>query len=1271
MTNLPFTSSGPWRFAFLLPLALILNSVSAQEDTTDQPQISSAQRTFVETKVIPLLEARCFECHGDIDEEVGGGLYLTSRKSLLTGGDSGPAIMPGDSAASLIIEAVRYESFEMPPRTRMPKEEVDILVRWIDDGAPWPEDLAKSNRGEERTEFPLEARKQSHWAWHPIVDPEVPQVTHQTWPTDDIDRYILSRLEAAELTPASDTDRQTLVRRLYFDLIGLPPTLQQARQFIDNPAPDQQAIAELVDQLLNSPHFGERWGRHWLDLVRYAETLGHEFDYPLHGAWRYRDYVIRAFNADVPYDQLMREHIAGDLLPSPRRHPTDDFNESLLGTGFWFLGEAKHAPVDVKGEEAGCVDNQLDVFSKAFLGLTVACARCHDHKFDAISTKDYYALAGFLQSSRRATTWIDPGKKIQQQVDQLNTLRQQAATTSQQLTREYADPSWTQKHVQAALQVLKQSAQQPTDPVAVELFDDFEQDTFTKWQVTGEAFFEGPVAGPYAANQKLTGHKGQKLANSYRGSDRFKGQLTSAEFVIQHPRIAFLIAGGNHPLKTCINLVVDGKTVRTATGDNSDALQPHEWDVSDLLNKPARLQIVDDVSGGWGHIDIDQIEFRSAEHATFAPALITQVATQHACDALLLARWVTAIHKADPASTTDPLAVIAAIAKDQSSETDQSHASVTQWKNSCQPATPDSSPDIVPMADLTSGLVPAGWFATGPAFAHLNSDSGDQDASTAICWTGDGPQHHHPAGISSAQLSNQLTGVLSSPTFELTHPEILVRASGVNCRLRLVIDGYVMNEFSELLFKGARQPINTDGQQQWIRLGQDVHRYIGHRAHLEFLDEGDGWFVIHEIQFADKAGAQPHQRQHVSDFNSQLASNLPNASSPDNVVDQWSRLTAADSGWLLDAGLVNQQHAANWTQLTAKWSELANNIDNPVPVLAMTEGTGEDEFVFIRGSHRNLGEPAPRGFLDAISGTTQPSVQSGSGRLELCEKMLAEDNPFPARVAVNRIWHHLLGQGIVASTDNFGVLGQAPSHPQLLDHLASRFRRNGWSMKQLIRDIVLTRTYRLSSQPSDQSLQVDPTNSLLQHARIRRLEGETIRDAILTISGRLDPQLFGAPVPVHLTAFMQGRGRPGTSGPLDGKGRRSIYISVNRNFLSPFMQAFDVPAPVTTIGDRGASNVPAQALIMLNNEFVAQQSRQWATRLLQLNLPARETLQQACREIYIRDARPQEIDRLLQFAALQASERQQQTDSDGPLSIEDHSDICHVLLNTKEFIFVN
>lgn len=315
---------------------------------------------------------------------------------MIEGGDSGGSVLPGDPDNSLLMEAVRWPSYEMPPKGKLSDEEIESLEHWIRLGAPWPEKDDPQSRSE-RPGFDLDQRKQEHWAWQPVRSPEIPRVQQSGWPRSNIDRFVLAKLEEHNLEPTGDASKLTILRRLSFDLIGMPPTPDEIERFLADTSPE--AIGRIVDTLLDSPHFGERWGRHWLDLVRYAESRGHEFDDDAHGAYQYRDYVIRNLNADIPYDQLIREHLAGDLLTAPRLHPQQGFNESVLGTGFWHLGEWVHSPVDIRKDESDRFDNMIDVMSKAFLGVTVSCARCHDHKFDAISTADYYSLTGFLQSS--------------------------------------------------------------------------------------------------------------------------------------------------------------------------------------------------------------------------------------------------------------------------------------------------------------------------------------------------------------------------------------------------------------------------------------------------------------------------------------------------------------------------------------------------------------------------------------------------------------------------------------------------------------------------------------------------------------------------------------------------------------------------------------------------------------------------------------------------------------------------------------------------------
>ena len=411
-------------------VAIIVIAFPCMRVAADEIQSTPEQLEFFEKEVRPLLAEHCYSCHSVDAKKIQAGLLMDSRVSLLQGGDSGAAVVPGDVDGSLLIEAVRYESYEMPPKGKLPNEHIQTLERWVKMGSPWPKEPAPTAKAA-RPEFDLQQRKTEHWVWQPVATPAVPEVLDKSWPRDDLDHFVLAQLEAtdAKLEPAADADRSALMRRLYFDLIGLPPTPEQASAFLTDTS--EAATATLVDDLLASPHFGERWGRHWLDLVRYAESRGHEFDNDTPNAFQYRDYIIRALNADVPYDQLVREHIAGDLLNTPRLHPDQGFNESILGTGFWYLGEWVHSPVDIRKDESDRFDNMIDVMSKTFMGVTVSCARCHDHKFDAISTADYYSLSGFLQSSDyRQVRFesIEQNRRIAEQLAKLDTKYQQQIT---------------------------------------------------------------------------------------------------------------------------------------------------------------------------------------------------------------------------------------------------------------------------------------------------------------------------------------------------------------------------------------------------------------------------------------------------------------------------------------------------------------------------------------------------------------------------------------------------------------------------------------------------------------------------------------------------------------------------------------------------------------------------------------------------------------------------------------------------------------------------
>lgn len=1279
-------------------------------DSQESAAFDAASVEFFTTKVKPLLEARCFECHGPETKVLKGGLSLASRAAMLRGGDSGPVIVPGKPSESLLVKAINYVDFEMPPKSRMPDGEVAILTEWVKRGAPWTvgKDDPKSDHKIES--FPIEERKGKHWAWQPIKHHDLPKVS-QPFPVDPksntatftssdaIDQFILAKLEQHSLPHASPADRRTLLRRVYFALIGLPPTPAETDEFMADKSPTREALARVVDRLLESPHFGERWARHWLDLVRYAETLGHEFDYPLHHAHQYRDYVIRALNADVPYDRFVVEHVAGDLLKAEdggrraenakaqhpaslsfaRFHSTNEYNESIIGTGFWFLGEDKHAPVDVKGEQAARIDNQLDVFAKTFMAMTVACARCHDHKFDAITSRDYYSLAGFLQSSRRQTAYLDPGGKIDTAVSQLKKRRSESVVAPTENVSAY---------LLAARDVLYGTPKpddRVNDPaVADEVFDDFEAEKFSnKWIAEGSAF-ERTEAGAAKNQMPVAGFEGQRLLNSYLGSDGNTGKLTSKPFVIRHSAIRFLIGGGNHAGQTCFNLRVGGQVVQTATGKNDERLEPAAWDVSLWLGKEAVLEVVDLHQGGWGHINLDQIMFTNGKGLS-SRRPVEIVARERNLDLNSLFRWVGLLQSDVVKSPSHPLWLwhefaqlpmeenaAASEAKFAAKKQQLAERATAEQKRADETATKSelfANFSSVRFKDLQHGRIEQAGFEA----QNSNPNSKPNQIWFATGWAfGDQPE---PNGIAhSCKLHPRLRGVLRSPTFTITHPQILYRVAGKNARIRLVIDGYQMMDFSGLLFGGTTFDVNTDGKWVWHREASDLQNHLGRRAYIELIDDGDGWIACEEIRFTS-GGPEP-----IAAPYSNHAKLL--ADSAVRSVDDLAKALGTQSASL--PSLI-----ASDDQIESK----PVDIPDPMRSIAICDGNAVDENVFIRGNHKNLGPVTARRDLEALGGLAVEPIHepNGSGRLQLAMRMVdSKINPFVPRVAVNRVWHHLFSRGIVESVDNFGVLGKEPTHPELLDHLAETFVADGWSLKRLIRRIVLTNTWQMASDgfvvpPSGgtssakvppqggttNASELDPQNLWLHRAPILRLEGEAIRDSMLLIAGRLDRKTLGPPVPIHLTSFMQGRGRPGNSGPLDGDGRRSIYISINRNFLSPMMLAFDTPIPFNAIGRRNVSNVPAQALILLNDPFVLDMSKRWAERALkeQPELSPEQRIERLYLDAFTRAPNSAELADAMTFLHEQAKSYNLPTDA-WQKHPQVWTDLCHVLFNVKEFVFV-
>ncbi|NND99141.1 MAG: DUF1553 domain-containing protein, partial [Pirellulaceae bacterium] len=1014
----------------------------------------------------------------------------------------------------------------------------------------------------------------------------------------------------------------------------------------------------VVDQLLHSPHFGEKWTRHWMDLVRYAETYGHEFDYPLPHATEYRDYLIRAFNADVPYDQFIREHIAGDLIEKPRRHPQQKYNEAIIGTGFWYLHEATHAPTDVLTNEADIIDNQLDVFGKAFLGLTVACARCHDHKFDAISTADYYALSAYIQSSCRQLYPLDPGKRIEETVGKLRSLR--SDFESNRSTPSEADLAKLNPAVYfaAAKDVIRATIDQPdSGQQTEEVFADFESG-YGDWTITGNAFGQHPQRETLKDQQEVNGKIGEAFAGSYSGSDKLIGTLTSPAFTIKRPYINLLVGGGKRGVT--VDLVFDDKVIHTATGNQREDLTAKSWDVTAHAGKVATIRLTDDSRGELGHINVDHIVF-SDYPSDRQPAFpvpnenaIRDAAENLDLDAQRLRRWIDLLVQAKPnPASDDPAEILSAMIQNNDVA-----KPLSRHLESRKQVREGYAADNHLFVDFRGDALPAGWTTSGFAFQMV--DNGD-DVESFV------PIANQPRPVAdtvdSAVFGRRAAGILRSPTFEIATKNIhFYMRSTANAKIRVIIDNYQMTGANALLFRQTELTggaTDTKGRWVWKSLTGDLRKYVGHRAYLEIVDDSDAAIAIDQIWFSDSSSPPPVTRPWVPEL----------VHGPDGLHQVWKQSLADYRqrkrndfiDWLIDKDLLAISDLAPGTEsVLNRATELAAGLPSPKYVLAMAQGTAENANIYVRGSAAALGDEVPPRNLEALGGETL-------SRLELADRIASRDNPLTARVIVNRLWHHVFGRGIVPSVDDFGPQGQIPTHPELLDHLATDFMSNGWSIKKALRQMVLSQTYNQASVPSDANddefiATADPTNAFLHRMRIRRLPAESIRDAILAVSKRLDPKPFGPSIPTHRNEFMTGRGARG-SGPLDGAGRRSVYLSIYRNFLNPFMLAFDMPSPFGPKGDRSNSNVPAQALTLMNDPFVLEQSKHWADRVMASGVDdPRARIAQMVREAHTVSPSDQELDRMVAFL--------QQHPDLGTNDLQVWTDIAHALLNRKPFYFL-
>ncbi|MGB8168026.1 MAG: PSD1 and planctomycete cytochrome C domain-containing protein [Chthoniobacteraceae bacterium] len=871
------------------------------------------QLDFFEKKIRPVLAQECYECHSATAKKLKGGLLLDTADGLLTGGDSGPAIVPGKPDKSLLLSTMKHSDADadlhMPPKKDiLPDQVLADFEQWIKMGAPDPRD-GKATR---KLAWDDTTAK-SHWAFQPIKNPAVPTPADaKKFITNPIDAFVLAKLTEKKLAPSAKADKATLLRRVTYDLTGLPPTPAEMDAFLADNSPG--AYEKTIDRLLASPAYGERWARHWLDIARYSDTNGDRLNgkrQPLFPyAWTYRDYVINAFNADLPYDQFIVEQIAADRLPDAQKDKS-----KLAGLGFLTVGKR------FMGNENDVLDDRIDVVTKGLMGLTASCARCHDHKFDPIPTKDYYSLHGVFNSS--------------------------------------------------------------TEPDEQPVIAEFDKES-----------------ADYKAYQ-------EEMAKVDKEIDEYR--RTNAARLVS----GMLVKSGDYLL---------------AVHDAGSSM--------DSSKKGDNFRLM---------------------------------ARQRGLEAEVAFIWMDRIKAA---KKSDPV--------------------IGPWMK---------------FAEL-----PADQFAErGPVLAKEIAAAGDAQPALAAALEAKAPTTLKDVAAVYTEIFAELRKQLDLPTY------LGYKGAGRNNKFPL-----------------AKVEAKLDGPMETLR----------------------------QCMFGGESPVLPDEK--------------------------------------LMSRALGVQFTNPETAIRAK--SVSVDFAHPgAPVRAMTlvdKPNPKDSPVFIRGEATNRGPIAPRKFLTVLSYGKDEPFKDGSGRLELARRIASRDNPLTARVLVNRTWQWHFGQAIVRTVSDFGTRSEPPTHPEMLDWMATWFMDNGWSVKKLHKLILLSSTYQQDSVPNERGMAEDPTNQWLWRANVQRLDFEQIRDTMLTVGGKLERDLNGRPFAMASSAA--GNRYKGMVAdalqPKTSPDRRTVYAMIDRNALPDMFGTFDFANPDMSTGERMLTTVPQQALFMLNSPFVVEQVKNLLTR---------------------------------------------------------------------------
>lgn len=954
------------RVAFGLIAALVLTPGWLRAQSTDPVDFGR--------QIQPILAKRCYACHGPDKAE--GGLRLNQRALAFEKLESGKqAIVAKDPKHSELLRRIlsKDEAEQMPPEgPRLTEAQVELIQRWIEQGAEWKE----------------------HWAFAPATSGEPPNVKKPGWITNPIDSFILSRLEQQGLAPASPAGKAALLRRVTYDLTGLPPTPAEVESYLADQSSD--AYEKVVDRLLKSERYGEQWARHWLDLVRYADTNSFERDGVKPNAWRYRDYVIRAFNSDKPYDQFVREQLAGDELPEVT-------SDGIIATGFYRLGLWDDEPADRLLALYEGFDDIITTTSQTFLGLTVNCARCHDHKIDPITQADYYSMLAFFQG-------ITPNGNPNPNVER--------------------------------------------------------------------AIFESE-AKRVAYQDALKEHR-EKL-------DKTQAKVSAIE------------------------------------SEFRERLSKQDQD----LDRP----------------DMDDLEYR------FYRDTWQKLPNFDAFKPETVAKLERAFFDISPATR-----------------------------------------------EFSFGFVFAGTLkvpADGDYTFIVDSDDGSRltvDGKEVILYDG--------------------------------------------------IHGTGKPQLAKVTLKQGRVPIRLDYFQGPTGAKELIVKWSGPGFEQRYLSA----MTEEGVKLADRRGKR---RDFVQLMKSQGAT------------------------------ILGADRYKEYNDLANELEDLKKFKPKADYALCVTE-TGPnpaDTFILKRGNPQSQGDKVVPAFLSPLGGgkATIPSPQPGSRtsgrRLALANWIATSDNRLTSRVMVNRIWQHHFGRGIVRSPNNFGLLGDSPTHPELLDWLASTFTLNGWRMKPLHKLIVMSSAYRMSSQPNAVALSKDPLNNLFWRFDMRRLSAEEVRDSVLAVDGRLNTAMYGPGIYPEISDEVKaGQSVPGAgwgnSSP-EEQARRSIYVHIKRSLILPILSDFDFADTDSSCAARFVTTQPTQALGMLNGKFLNDQAAEFAKRLRkESGNETRKQVALAYRLALCREPEPALIDRGLKL--IDVLQQKHGRSADQALD-----QFCLMVLNLNEFMYLD